>query len=247
MTVAADRPTLVFVHGAGSNAGFWHEQQAAFPDARFPTLPGHFDPHSRRVTGQGLRSIDEYADWVEGYVGDSGLANVVLNGHSMGGAIALLLALRGPAWLQGIVLTGTGARLRVSPQLLALLRADDPAALDFIIERSFAHAGGPLSYAQKVRLNGTRRQLERTPQAVTLGDYEACDRFDVADRLSAIQVPALCVVGALDEMAPPANSEYLGNGLPDAHLVVVEGAGHMLPLEQPAAYNAALAEFIASL
>jgi pimeloyl-ACP methyl ester carboxylesterase len=48
-------------------------------------------------------------------------------------------------------------------------------------------------------------------------------------------------------MAPPANSEYLGNGLPDAHLVVVEGAGHMLPLEQPAAYNAALAEFIASL
>jgi pimeloyl-ACP methyl ester carboxylesterase len=211
-----DRPTLVFIHGAGSNAGFWHEQQAAFPGARFPTLPGHFDPHSRRVTGEGMRSIDEYADWVEGYVSDSGLANVALNG-------------------------------RVSPQLLDLLSTDYPAAVDFILKHSFAYSRGPLSYAQKVRLNGTRRQLERTPQAVTLADYEACDRFDVTARLGEIQMPALCIVGALDEMAPPADSEYLGNGLPGARLVVVAEAGHMLPLEQPAAYNAALAEFVASL
>lgn len=245
--MAADRPTLVFIHGAGSNAGFWHEQQAAFPGARLPTLPGHFDPYSRRVTGEGMRSIDEYADWVEGYVSYSGSAGVALNGHSMGGAIALALALRRPPWLRGIVLTGTGARLRVSPQLLDLLRTDYPAAVDLIIAHSFAYAGGPLSYAQKARLNGTRRQLERTPQAVTLGDYEACDRFDVMDRLGEVQVPALCVVGASDEMTPPSYSEYLGSGLPDARLVAIAEAGHMLPLEQPAAYNAALAEFVGSL
>jgi pimeloyl-ACP methyl ester carboxylesterase len=159
----------------------------------------------------------------------------------------LALALRAPAWLQGIVLTGTGARLRVSPRLLDLLRTDYPAAVDFIIEHSFAYARGPLSYAQKVRLNGTRRQLERTPPAVVLGDYEACDRFDLMDRLGAIEVPALCIVGALDEMTPPAYSEYMGDRLPDARLVVVAEAGHMLPLEQPAAYNAALAEFVGSL
>jgi pimeloyl-ACP methyl ester carboxylesterase len=146
-----------------------------------------------------------------------------------------------------LVLTGTGARLRVSPRLLDLLRTNYAAAVDFIIEHSFARAGGVLSYAQRVRLNGTRRQIERTPQAVTLGDYEACDRFDVMERLCEIRLPALCVVGALDEMTPSSYSDYLRDRLPDARLVVVEGAGHMLPLEEPTAYNAALAEFAGSL
>jgi pimeloyl-ACP methyl ester carboxylesterase len=165
----------------------------------------------------------------------------------MGGAIALTLALREPGWLRGIVLTGTGARLRVSPQLLELLCTDYPAAIDFIIEHSFANAREPLSYAQKVRLNGTRRQLEHTPQAVTLDDYEACDRFDVMHRVGEIGVPALCVVGAQDEMTPPRYSEYLALHIPAARFVVIEGAGHMLPLERPAEYNTALAEFLGSL
>lgn len=245
--MAADPPTLVFLHGAGSNAGFWHEQQLAFPGARFPNLPGHADPRTRRATGHAMRSIEEYADWLEGYVGGTGLDRVVLNGHSMGGVIVLALALRRPDWLRGMVLTGTGARLRVSPRLLELLRTDYPAAIDFIIEHSFARASQLLTYAQKARLRGTRRQIERTPQSVTLGDYEACAGFDVTDRVGEIQVPTLSIVGARDEMTPPEHSERMAARIPGARLVIVEGAGHMLPLEQPAAYNAALAEFVGSL
>ncbi|MDQ3706632.1 MAG: alpha/beta hydrolase [Chloroflexota bacterium] len=240
-------PTLVFIHGAGSNAGFWHEQQAAFPGAHFLTLPGHFDPHTRQVAGEGMRSIGEYADWVEGYVSAAGLGRVVLNGHSMGGAIALTLALRKPDWLCGLVLTGTGARLRVDQQLLELLRGDYSAAIDFIIARSFADAGEPLTYTQKARLNGTRRQLQRTPQSVTLADYEACDHFDVMAGLDGVAVPSMCIAGARDEMTPPRYSEYLAARIPGAWLLVVGDAGHMLPLEQSQQYNAALAEFTGSL
>ncbi|HEX8231247.1 MAG TPA: alpha/beta hydrolase [Chloroflexia bacterium] len=240
-------PTLVFIHGAGSNAGFWHEQQTAFSGAHFLTLPGHFDPHTRQVAGEGMSTIEEYAGWVENYVSEAGLDQVVLNGHSMGGAIALVLALRKPDWLCGLVLTGTGARLRVDPQLPELLRGDYSAAIDFIIARSFANANEPLTYAQKVRLNGTRRQLERTPQSVTLADYEACDRFDVMARLGEIAVPSLSIVGARDEMTPPRYSEYMAARIPGAWLVIVGDAGHMLPLEQPQQYNATLAEFVSSL
>jgi pimeloyl-ACP methyl ester carboxylesterase len=240
-------PTPVFIHGAGSNAGFWHEQQTAFPGAHFLTLPGHFDPHTREVAGEGMSTIEEYASWVENYVREARLDRVVLNGHSMGGAIALTLALRKPNWLCGLVLTGTGARLRVDPQLLELLRGDYSAAIDFIIAHSFANSNEPPTYAQKARLNGTRRQLERTPQSVTLADYEACDRFDVMARLGEIAVPSLSIVGALDEMTPPGYSEYLAARIPGAWLVVVGDVGHMLPLEQSRRYNAALAEFVSSL
>jgi pimeloyl-ACP methyl ester carboxylesterase len=67
------------------------------------------------------------------------------------------------------------------------------------------------------------------------------------DKLGEIEVPALCIVGARDEMTPPRYSEYMAARIPGGRLVVIEGAGHMLPLEQPAAYNAALAEFASSL
>src|SRR5215210_723769 len=175
-------PVLVFIHGAGSNADFWHWQQSAFPDAHYANLPGHGQPSRVRDLApeaeenpninpkpktQNPNSIEAYTDWVEHYVEGSGIEQVVLSGHSMGGAITLTLALREPEWLKAIVLTGTGARLRVLPTLLELLRDDYPAAVDLIVKESFASPSGPLTYGQQARINGTRRQMLRTPQEVT--------------------------------------------------------------------------------
>lgn len=175
------------------------------------------------------------------------LSRVVLNGHSMGGAITLTLALRRPVWLAGIVLTGTGARLRVLPMLQQLLRTDYPAAVDLIIGQSFAPVPEPLTYKQKLKLNGARRHLLRTPQYVTVVDYEACDRFDVMQQIGNIAVPTLCLVGAQDAMTPPKYSEYLHSRIVGSSLAVIEGAGHMLPLEQPEQYNRHVADFLATL
>jgi pimeloyl-ACP methyl ester carboxylesterase len=246
--VTARRASLVFVHGAGSNRDFWHEQRPAFPEAHYLNLPGHTESRDRSAAGQGLRSVEHYADWVAGYIEAEALNSVVLNGHSMGGALALTLALRRPPWLSAIVLTGTGARLRVLPRLLDLLRADYPAAVDLIVEQSFAQPpGGELTYAQRALRNGTRRQLLRTPQEVTLGDYEACDRFDVMSQVSGISLPTLCLVGAQDIRTPPKYSQYLHSQIKDSSLEVVEGAGHMLPLEQPEEYNRRLAVFLSGV
>ena len=230
--------TLVFVHGAGSNAGFWHEQRDAFPEAHYLNLPGHTEVRDHSQVSAGKELINEYADWVADYTETQGLKSVVLNGHSMGGAITLTLALRRPAWLRAIVLTGTGARLRVLPRLLELLRTDYPAAAELITEQSFAPAPGSLTYAQRARINGTRRQLLRTPQEVTRADYEACDGFDVMGRIKEVELPTLCIVGAQDVRTPPKYSEYMHREIKGSQLEVIEGAGHMLPLEQPENYNA---------
>jgi len=244
---ANQSPTLIFIHGAGSNADFWHWQRDAFPNAIYLNLPGHSGNYELRITNYELQTIASYADWLEVYVQNEGLANVVLNGHSMGGAITLTLALRHPTWLKAIVLTGTGARLRVLPRLLELLRIDYPAAVDLIVQESFAAPAGPLTYGQRARLNGTRRQILRTPQAVTSGDYEACNDFDVMDRVGEISLPTLCIVGAQDKMAPPRYSEHLHGKIAGSRMEVIEGAGHMLPMEQPEEYNRRLADFISSL
>jgi pimeloyl-ACP methyl ester carboxylesterase len=165
----------------------------------------------------------------------------------MGGAIALTLALDNPPWLRGLILTGTGARLRVSSTLLDRLQTDYSAAVEFILEHSFAPPNGPLSYAQKVLLNGTRKQLLRTPSEVTLADYEACNTFDVTNRITELTLPTLCIVGAQDEMTPPKYSQYLHQAIPRSQLAIIQNAGHMLPLESPDEYNTTITNFLITL
>jgi 3-oxoadipate enol-lactonase len=247
--------TPIFVHGAGSNADFWHLQLAAFPEAHFVNLPGHRDQGSGirdqgSVEGRQLSevgrpsSIQQYADWLEGYVESNGLQQVALNGHSMGGAIALDLALRRPRWLSTLILTCAGARYPVPTRLMQLLREDFEAAVDLIIAQSFGSHEGTLTYAQKAQRYGTRRQMLRTPQEVVLADYEACIGFDVRQRLNEIEVPTLIIAGALDRVTPPRLSRELHEGIKESRLVIVDGAGHMLPMESPDEHNALVERFL---
>jgi pimeloyl-ACP methyl ester carboxylesterase len=79
---------------------------------------------------------------------------------------------------------------------------------------------------------------------VAWGDYIACDTFDMRERLTAIRVPTLVVCGREDRMTPVKYSEFLAQRIPQAELSVIEQAGHMVMLEQPAAFNAALGDWL---
>ena len=159
----------------------------------------------------------------------------------------MTLALRHPPWLAGLVLTGTGARLRVSSRLLELLHTDYPAAVAMIVRESLPPMSEPLTYKQKIRLSGISRHILRTPQSVTLADYETCDRFDVMPEVGEIDVPTLCIVGALDSMTPPKYSHYLHSHIDNSRLEIIEGAGHMLPLEKPEEYNERVLKFLGDI
>jgi pimeloyl-ACP methyl ester carboxylesterase len=230
--------TMLFIHGAGSSADFWHMQHEAFPHAHYVNLPGH-GPSHEPPTGRSF-SIEDYAGWVAGYVERVGLDSVVVNGHSMGGALALELALRQPDWLAGLVLTCTGARFSIDSTLLSLLRDDFEEGVDRIMEDSFP-SGGNLTYRQRAIRYGTKRQMLRTPQQVVLADYAASARFDVTGKLHEVRVPTLIVAGELDRLTPPELSAELHRGIAGSRLVVLPNAGHMLPMEQAEEYNGLLA------
>ncbi len=226
--------TLLFVHGSGGSAESFQYQLAAFPDSLAVTLPGHPD-------GDLLPSIAACADWLHAEITRLGLANVILAGHSLGGGIALRYALDHPGQLSGLVLLGSGARLKVHPRYLEPLEAAvaDPT-------RWNAAGGGfeRIDPALAAVLN--RRRIENGPRAMLI-DMRACNDFDVMAEVGSITLPTLALVGSEDVMTPPKYATFLGSSMPNCRVEVIEGASHYGFAEQPDAFNAAIKRFVSSL
>lgn len=236
---AGTGPPLVLVHGAGGSADLWQPQLDGLGDiARViaPDLPGHGPER-----GRGGQSIVAYADWLAGFLDALGGGPVVLVGHSMGGAIAQTLALARPERLAGLILVGTSARLRVLGRILELLRERPGEGVGVIQGLSYAVA----TPAERVAV--VDRVLRQCAPLVTLGDYLACDRYDARPRVGAIRMPTLVVAGTEDRLTPVKYSRFLTDAIAGARLVEVADAGHFPQLEQPAAVNAAIREFLVSL
>jgi pimeloyl-ACP methyl ester carboxylesterase len=178
---------------------------------------------------------------VGGVCDAAGVTQAVLVGHSMGGAIAQTLALTRPERVAGLVLVGTGARLRVLPRIMTLFRDDPPAGASLVGSLSYSPRTAPGAVVE------AERGLAETPAAVTLGDFLACDRFDTMATIGTVRVPTLVIVGRDDRLTPPKYARYLADAIPGARLEEVADAGHFPQLEQPEAVNVALRAFLRSL
>lgn len=231
------RPPVVFVHGAGGTHLHWPPQSRRIEGYRIyaPDLPAH-----GRSEGLGSQTIGGYARAVVDLLDALKLNAAVIVGHSMGGGIALSLALDYPKRVLGLGLIGTGARLRVAPQLLdAASRAETfPDAVKLINEWEFSPSVNP-----RLKQLARQRMSEMRP-AVLHGDFLACNQFDVMNRLHEIHVPALILCGVDDQMTPAKYSDHLHTQLSGSRLVVIPEAGHMVMLEQPLTFTLALTEFL---
>ena len=234
-----DGPTVCFVHGSGGTKDVW-KSQARLAD-RFPgvavDLSGHGDSDDV-ATPAGQETLDAYADDVVAVA--EATDATVLCGNSLGGAVALRVAVERDLALDGLVLADTGAKLAVAEPLR------DALTVDFDRAVSLLHAPDRLFHdppAEYVELS--EAAMRACGQAVTERDFLTCHRFDVRDRLDAVAVPALAVVGAHDGLTPPAYHEYLADRIPDAEWTEIPDAAHLAMLERPAAFNEAIAGFLA--
>ncbi len=228
--------SIIFVHGSGACGDIWRYQTDYFPGSHAVNLPGH--PH-----GQVLRSVGECVDWLRKYIKRTGCTDVVLAGHSFGGAIALMYALRHPQELKGVVIIGSGARLRVHPT--------------FLIPREEAIKGNGQKWHEMVeemyRLTSAdygRRVIEKQKAvgpAVMLNDFLCCDKFDIMDRVHEIKLPALIICGESDVMTPVKYANYLGAKIANSRVLIVPKAGHLVFAEKPEVVNKAIEDFLEAM
>lgn len=234
------RAPVILIHGAGGNHLSWAPQIRRMDVGKIYALdlPGH-----GQSEGIGRHLIEEYADDVLAFMKELKIAAAVIVGVSMGGAIAMTLALKYPRKVLGLALLGTGARLRVAPQILETAGSEHTfeAAVDMVNENCFSVEVPPALLAL------SKRQMLEIRPPILLGDFLACNQFNVMDRLGDIHAPALLICGAEDKMTPVKYSQYLKEGLPNAQLHVVPNAGHLVMLEQPETVANLLKPFIEAL
>ena len=236
--VGPERMPLVLVHGAGGTLYHWPPglRRLAQHDVFAIDLPGH-----GRSAGPGREDIGDYADFLQDWAEALGLPPFVLAGHSMGGGIALTFALRYPQRLRGLALVATGARLRVHPDILQGIRLDKEGVGEQLVDWVHGHRASPAQRRQYLR------HFMATDTDVMYGDWLACDRFDVMQQLTDIHLPALIIAGSQDRMTPVKYAAFMADSLPDADLTVIEGAGHMIMLEQPELVVGAITGFLERL
>lgn len=223
---------VVFANSLGSDQSLW--------DGVIDALPRGFDTLTFDLRGHGLSAVSEgylvpdMADDLIALMEALGLRDVILCGVSVGGMVAQSVAARRPDLLSGVVLTCTGAKIGTPEKWntrIADVQADGLAAIADAVLQSWFDP----SYADRNfdAFDMHRAMLCRTPAAGYIATCAALRDTDLRAETAGISVPTLCIAGTSDGSTPPALVQALADAIPGARLEVLEGVGHLPPLEVP--------------
>lgn len=235
---------LVLLHPFPLDAGFW---SAVVPhlSADRPVLTPEF-PGLGSAPAEPEPSVDGFADAVAAVIaGHAPGGRAAVCGLSLGGYVALSLAVRHPDRVAALVLADTRAEAD-TPEAregrfasAAQVRAEGSASfLDGFIPRLVA-AGDRASLAAARAIADAQ-----APESVARALEALGNRTDRVADLPAISAPTLVLVGEADTLTPLAFSETLAHGIPGAELGVIPVAGHLTALERPEEFAAAVRGFL---
>ena len=231
-------PPLVMIHGAGGSSATWYLQ--------LKTLSDHLHCVAIDLNGHGKSKDRGESPTLDSYLADiesvcNGLDRPFIMGHSMGGALAQLYALKKPDDVGGIILVGTGAKLRVLPIIFDMLENDFDSYVRAFGEFMF-HKG-----ANPKMIEASIAEVRKCRPEIIKRDFEFCNEFDIMDTVNEISVPTLILVGSHDVMTPVKYSEYLHQKIVDSKFEIIDDAGHGVMLEQSFGFNKVILEWICDL
>lgn len=237
-------PVLLMIHGLGATHADWQNQLDFF--ARVfrviaPDLRGHGDSE-----GEGPFNVDRLATDLSQLMDILKVGSFFVMGHSMGGAVAMQLALFKPERVKKLVLADTlpsfvpnsfKKRLRLWTRLFILRFLGPDAMARYSARRLFPQADQAPLRELIIRHNN------RTPKSVYLALLRALSKWSVTDRLSWLRMPVFVIAGDQDYFLPEEAQTFAEN-LPDGRCRIFEGARHHLPLERTEDFNRVVMDFL---
>lgn len=242
--------TILFLHGLGGSRTAWEPQLESLGRSHRCVawdMPGY----GKSQPGDDPLTFAVLADSAASLLDTLGAYRASVVGISMGGMVAMHLALRHPDRVGSLVLldsspafgldgttdAGEWADLRLEP----LARGETPTDIAPRVLRSVA---GP--QADDAVIAEAVEAMARIPSAGLAAAVRCLPSHDVRDALQDIRCPTLVAVGDQDSETPPSYSRHLANGIPGARYEEIRGAGHLSNLEKPDDVNSLVAEFLAA-
>lgn len=247
---SADRVPVLWIHGFPLNNTMWDLQVSDLADVArsiTPDLRGHglteptaTTPYTMELlAGDCVRLLDHM-----GYEGP-----VVVAGLSMGGYVAMEICRRYPERVLGLILAATKATADPDAAKAARDESAQVAAaegVEPIVAGLLPKLLAPQAYEKEPDLVEFLQDmmLSTSPNGMVGALAAMRDRPDSTPDLPGWNVPSLVIHGEEDQLIPHAEAMAMAAALPDAELVIVPGAGHMVNLEQPEAFDDAVRDFL---
>ena len=223
--------------------------QLALADRGWRVIAPHFRGFDGGDGDPPAQSVDDYAGDVVDLLDALHIHEAVVGGLSMGGYVAFALLRHAARYVQGLILADTKAPadtpegVEGRKRMIELVRQQGPAA---VAEEMIPKLLGETTRRTRPEVVDRVRALATSSSAEAIaGALRALmTRPDATPQLPTIHVPTLIVVGEEDTVTPRAAAEEMHRGIAGSELVVIPAAGHLSNLEQPAAFDAALARFL---
>jgi 3-oxoadipate enol-lactonase len=246
-TGPAHRDVLLLLHAFPLHAGMWSRQLASL-GGRFRVVA----PDYRGLGGSGAppeaSTMELLAEDVRALLAQLRIERAVVAGLSMGGYVALALHRLAPALFRGLVLCDTkaaadGDEARANREAFARNALEQGLSwvADDLTPKLLRKAPDPAVVREVRELIG-----QGTPAGVAAAQRGMARRPDSTATLASVRAPVLVLFGAEDALMPATEGEQLAKAARDGRFVAIPSAGHLSNLENPAAFDAALADFVAA-
>lgn len=240
-----DGRPILFLNSLGTDLRMW--------ECLLPLLPERYRLLRMDTRGHGLSSLPEGPSTLDTLMSDAAALldhadarDAIIVGISLGGMMAMSLALSRPECVSGLVILNSAARMGSHDMWQSRMDAIKRGGLDHIadgvLERWFSEAfrAGPEATLW-------RNLLSRTPEAGYLACCEVLAAADITDAVASIQCPCLVIAGSEDRASPTDVVRATAERIPHADFHVIDGVGHLPPIEAPDATAGLINAFLADL
>ena len=245
----ATAPVVVMSHSLATDRSMWDPTIPALTD-RFRVLRYETRGHGQTDAPKGAYTLDQLADDALALLKALGIARMHWVGLSMGGMIGQTLALKAPHIFASLSLCDTSSRVpaEARPQWADRIKTAETQGMEPLVEPTLGRwFTAPFRERRKDVIAKVAAMIRNTPPAGYAGCCHAISALDLTEKISAIKLPTIAIVGADDPGTPVAAHQVIHEKIAGSRLEIIPSAAHLANMEQPEAFNKALSGFLASV
>ena len=245
----ANAPVVTLSHSLATDLSMWDPTVPALKD-RFRVLRYETRGHGQTDAPKGAYTLEQLADDALGLLKALGIERTHWVGLSMGGMIGQTLALKAPQVFASLSLCDTSSRVPadMKPAWQDRIRTAESQGMEPLVESTLSRwFTEPFRNSRKDVVGKVAAMIRNTPPAGYAGCCHAISALDLTDRIAAIKMPTIAIVGEDDPGTPVAAHKVIHERIAGSRLEIIPKAAHLSNMEQPEAFNKALTSFLFSV